>query len=147
MNQEIINKAIEIVQNNTVNGSEYNGQICTLSLIDEEGFPTASVLTPSKCDGINWLTLCTNLNGNNVKRIKNCNRASICFSSGEYCINLVGEIEIITSSEVKKEMWYDGLSFHFENANDPSYCVLKFTTKRYKLLVIGVAATEVEGAF
>ena len=137
MGQEITSKAAKIVEKNSVGGGEFQGQICTLALIDEEGFPTTSVLTPSKSDGINWLTLCTMLDGNNVKRIANCNRASVCFSTTEYCINLVGEIEVVTSAEVKREMWYDALSYHCTGPDDPNYCVLRFTTKRYKLFING----------
>ena len=137
MNQEIIAKAIEIVEKNSVQGGEYCGQICVLSLIDAEGFPTASAVTPSKAGGINWLTFGTLIDENRAKRAANCNRASVCFASGEYCVNLVGEIEIITSADIKREMWYDGLSFHFTGADDQSYCVLKFTTERYKLFIDG----------
>jgi len=144
MNQNVIAKAAEIIKENSINGGDFKGQICVLSLIDEDGFPTAAVITPSKSDGINWVTLCTMLDGNMAKRSANCNRASVCFSSAEhaYCINLVGEIEVITSSDIKRDMWYDGLSFHFTGADDPNYCVLKFTTKRVKLFVDG---EELEG--
>ncbi|MCL2203498.1 MAG: general stress protein [Defluviitaleaceae bacterium] len=134
MSQEIIAKAGKVVTRNTVEDGKYTGGISVLSLIDLEGFPTASVLSPSKSDGINWMTFCTNINANGAKRIAKCKRASVCFATVEYCINLVGEVEIITTPEVKAEMWYDGLSHHFTGADDPSYCVFKFTTKRYKIL-------------
>ena len=134
---EIITKAIRIVETNSVQGGNFAGQICTLSLIDENGFPTASVITPSKSDGIHTITFGTFVNDNRAKRAQNCNRASVCFSSTEYSINLVGEIEVITDPDTKQDMWYDGLSFHFTGADDPNYCVLKFTTKRYKLFVDG----------
>jgi len=137
MSREIIKKAIEIVTANTINGGEFIGQHCVISLIDEAGFPTASVITPSKSDGMNWLTFGTFLNDNRANRAKNCNRASVCFSAPEYCINLVGEVEVITSPEIKQEMWYDGLSYHVSGPDDPNYCVLKFTTKRYKLFING----------
>jgi len=137
MSQEIIAKAKEIVKANTVQGGEFTGQLCTLSLIDEDGFPTASVITPSKADGISWLTFGTFLNDNRAKRSLNCNRASVSFASAEYCVNLVGEVEVITDADVKKEMWYDGLSYHVTGPDDANYCVLKFTTKRYKLFIDG----------
>jgi len=137
MNQDIITKAAEIVNGSSVQSGEFHGQICTLSLIDDEGFPTMSVLTPSKSDGINWITLCTLLDENRAKRAANCNRAGICFATTEYCINLVGEIEVITSADVKREMWYDALKYHFTDPDDPNYSVLKFTTKRYKLFING----------
>jgi general stress protein 26 len=142
MNQDFIAKATEIIKENSVHGGKAGFGICTLSLIDEEGFPTASIVTPSKSDGINWITFGTMLDQNKAKRVANCNRASVCFGTVEYCINLVGEIEIITSNDVKREMWYDALGHHFAGSDDPSYCVLKFTTKRYKLFING---EEVEG--
>jgi len=135
MNQNIITKAAEIVKENSVHGGKEGFGICTLSLIDSEGFPTASIVTPSKSDGINWITFGTMLDQNRAKRVASCNRASVCFGTAEHCINLVGEIEIITSDDVKREMWYDGLGHHFAGPDDPNYCVLKFTTKRYKLFL------------
>ena len=138
MNQSIITRAAEIVAANTVKNGTFNGEICNLSLIDEAGYPTTSVLTPAASDGINWLTLCTMLESNAPRRIAKCSHAGISFTSTEYCVNLVGEIEIITAAAVKHEMWYDGLSYHFPSGvDDPNYCVLKFTTKRYKLFVDG----------
>ena len=41
MNQNIIAKASGIIKSGSVQGGDYQGQICTLSLIDAEGFPTA----------------------------------------------------------------------------------------------------------
>ena len=142
MDHEVIAKASEIIASNSVMGGGYTGQICTLALIDEDGFPSASVLTPSRSSGIEWLTLCTLLDENRAKRAASCNRASVCFGTDEYCVNLVGEIEVITSPQVKHEMWYDGLSQHCTGSDDPNYCVLKFTTKRYKIFISG---EEVEG--
>lgn len=135
MNQNAIDKAAEIVKENSVHGGAAGFGICTLSLIDEKGYPTASIVTPAKSDGISWLTFGTMLDQNRAKRAVSCNRASVCFGTAEYCINLVGEIEIITSEDVKREMWYDGLGQHFTGFDDPNYCVLKFTTKRYKLFL------------
>jgi general stress protein 26 len=135
MNQEVIARAEEIVAKNTVQGMAYQGQNCILALIDLEGYPTASVISPSKADGIKWITFCIERTSNKAKRIEKCNRACVCFGTVDYNISLVGEAEIITDANVKKEMWYDGLGNHFSGADDPNYCVLKFTTKRYNLLV------------
>ena len=135
MNQDLMVKASEIVRESSAHGGKAGFGICTLALIDAEGFPTTSVVSPAKSDGIRWLTIAVELDGNSAKRSKNCNRASICFGTAEHSINLVGEIEVITSDDVKREMWYDGLKMHFTGPDDPNYCVLKFTTKRYKLFV------------
>ena len=130
MNQEIIIRAGEIIEQNTGEAG-----YCALALIDLDGYPTASTISAAKVDGIKWLTFCTGLGSPKVDRIKKCNRASVCFNSAEYNITLSGTIEILTDSEVKKEMWYGGLTNHFSGPEDPNYCVLKFKTERYNLLV------------
>lgn len=131
MSQKIIDRAVKTIAGKTGGGDE---GYCVLSLIDDEGFPTASVLSVSKADGISEVTFCTGLDEKKVSRIKACNRASVCFGSIEHNITLVGTIEVVTDPEVKKAMWYDGLQFMFEGgAEDPNYCVLRFKTKRYNL--------------
>jgi len=130
MNQEIIIKAGEIIKRNTGIGT-----YCVLAQIDLDGYPTASTITASKADGINWITFCTGLVGTRTNRISKCNQASVCFNAGDYNITLVGKMEILTDSDVKKEMWYEGLANHFSGPEDPNYCVLRFKTERYNLLV------------
>lgn len=135
MHKEIIDKAGEIIKQNSVYGGNSGFGMCTLSLIDAEGYPTMSIITPSKSEGIQWITFGTMLDGNRAKRVADCNRASICFGSDEYCVNLVGEMEVITALDSKREMWYEGLKMHFSGPDDPNYCVLRFTTNRYKLFI------------
>nr|WP_312291678.1 pyridoxamine 5'-phosphate oxidase family protein [Clostridium chromiireducens] len=130
MNEEIIKRAGEIVEKNTGEAS-----YCVLSLVDLDGYPTASTITASKAGGINWITFCTGLGGTRTNRINKCNRASVCFNADNYNITLVGTIEILNDSDVKKEMWYDGLANHFSGPEDANYCVLRFRTQRYNLLV------------
>ena len=131
MDQKIVEKAVEIISAQRLD--------CVLALIDLDGYPTASTITVSKNDGIKWLTFGTGYGGTKTKRIDQCNHASVCFTSGDplYNITLVGKIEVITDPKVKKEMWYDGLEGHFSGAEDKNFCVLKFTTERYKLMIGG----------
>lgn len=130
MNQVIIQKAGEIIQKNTGEDS-----YCTLALIDLDGYPTASTITASKADGIKWLTFCTGLGSIRTDRIARCNQASLCFNAPDYNITLVGTIDVLTDPETKKDMWYGGLANHFSGPEDPNYCVLRFNTQRYNLLV------------
>lgn len=136
MNEETIRKAGQIIAANTgcaaAPGSE---PYCTLALIDEDHYPTVSTITAAKSEGINWLTFGTGLSSNKANRIRKSNRASVCFCSPEYNITLVGTIEIVTDPKVKEEMWYPGLSHHFNKPDHPDYCVLRFKTRRYNLLV------------
>lgn len=130
MKEEIIKKTCQILEKNTGEGT-----YCALGLIDHDGNPTISTITASKADGINWITFCTGLSSRKSNRINKCNRASVCFNSDDYNITLVGTIEILTDLETKKEMWYGGLINHFSGPDDPNFCVLRFKTERYSLLV------------
>lgn len=130
MENRIIKRAGEVIEKNTGTAA-----FCVLALIDEKGFPTASTITASKNDGINWITFCTGFGSPKVKRLEKCNKASVCFNAGDYNITLVGKIDVITDQAVKNEMWYEGLINHFSGPEDSNYCVLKFRTERYNLLV------------
>jgi len=151
MSKNAITKAEEIIRNNS---AEVNpGLGVAISLLDHEGYPTTSTLSIAKADGIRHITFGGSLESNKVKRIKESSRASVCifddnFESGAYYnITLVGDIEILTDPESKKAAWYPALEGHFANGvDDPDYCVLKFTTKRYNLWV-DLEADEVTGSF
>ncbi len=130
MHEEIIARAGEIIGKNTGESS-----YCVLALIDLDGYPTASTISASKAGGIRWVTFCTGLGSARTKRIDKCNHASVCFNGPDYNITLVGTIEVITAPDVKKEMWYGGLKSHFSGPEDPNYCVLRFNTQHYNLLV------------
>jgi len=151
MNDQTIAKAEAIIKSKT---AEVNmGAGVTLSLLDHEGYPTTSTLSISKADGIRQITFAGSLDSNKAKRAKENSRASVCvfdddFEGGAYYnITLVGDIEVITDPQVKNETWYDGLEEHFPNGgkDDPSYCVLRFTTKRYNLWVD--MGEEIAGSF
>ena len=150
MSKEVIAKANEIIHSKTA--AENMGAGVTLSLFDHEGYPTTSSLSISKADGIRQILFGGSLSSNKVKRAKECSRASVCVFDDDYekglyyNITLVGDIEIVTDPEIKKDVWYEGLAEHFEGGvNDPDYCVLRFTTKRYNLWVD--LGEEVRGSF
>ncbi|MCL2521873.1 MAG: pyridoxamine 5'-phosphate oxidase family protein [Erysipelotrichales bacterium] len=137
MSKEIIQKAADIINSKTnYIGGGMEGY-AALSLIDENGYPTTSTLTIARADGINWLTFCTSVSRDSVKRINKCNRASICLNSSEYNITLVGTIEVLTDIKTKKENWMPIMDNgdHWTGPEDPEFCVLRFTTERYNLFV------------
>jgi general stress protein 26 len=135
MNHEIIAKAGEIINAKTgYIGGGMEGY-ATLALIDEKGYPTASTVTIAKADGIKWLTFCTSLSENKVKRIEKCNRAGVCINSSEYNITLAGKIEILTDLDTRKDMWFEPMEHQWSGYDDPKFCVLRFTTERYNLFV------------
>lgn len=139
MHDEIIARAAEIVAKKCGNAG-----YCTLALIDADGYPTAATISVSKAEGIQWITFCTGLGSNWVRRAEACRRASICFNSSDplYNITLVGDMEVLTDLAAKKEMWYEGMGWYFSGPEDPGFCVLRFHTRRYSLML-----NEQEGTF
>jgi len=133
MNEKIIKRASELINskaNYIGGGMEGN---CVLALIDENGYPTASTLTIAKTDGINWLTFATSPDSNKAKRIEICNRASVCLSSSEYNITLVGTVEFVTDPDIKKTVWFEPMSCMWSGPDDPNFYVIRFNTELYNL--------------
>ncbi len=136
MNEEIIARAGEFIAAT---------RDCILALIDENGYPTAARITPTKTEGIEWITIGNSIESNWTKRAAKCDRASICYSSErpEYNVTLVGTLEIITDDfTLKKEMWREWMETYYSGPEDPKYCVLRFRTLRYSLYIDG---TQVRG--
>ena len=131
MHEEIIKKAEQIIEQKAGRG---NDAYCTLALLDSEGYPTTTTINIARADGIKWLSFCTRA-GSKRERISRCNKASVCINSPDYHISLVGRVEMLTDMTTKKDMWFSGLLRSFDGVFDPDYCVLKFTTERYKISI------------
>jgi len=133
MSQDIIARAGEVIASKTgFIGDGMEGH-CVLALIDEQGYPTASTVTISKAEGIEWITFLDGTGSSKTKRVEACNRGSICLSSAAYNITLVGTLEILTDTKTKREMWQEPISEYFTGPDDPDYWVLRFNTERYNL--------------
>ena len=133
MNQKIIQKAADVIQEKTGYIGDGMEGYCTLAVIDEDGYPSASTLSISKAEGIKWITFLSGLKSNKASRINKCNRGSVCISFPSYNITLVGTLEVQTDTDIKKEMWQEPLGNMYSGPDDPEYCVIRFTTKRYNL--------------
>ena len=131
MNEEIVRKAEQIIAQKAGRG---NDAYCTLALLDDEGYPATSTISIARADGIKWLMFCTRAHSKQ-ERVSRCDKASVCINSPYYHISLVGRVELLNDMSIKKEMWYSGLSRSFDGMFDPDYCVLKFTTERYKISI------------
>jgi len=135
MNQNTIKRANELINSM----SEYKlGSMdgyAALSLIDENGHPSATTFCITKADGINWLTFNTAVDRPYVERIKKNNKACVCINSSGYAINLVGTAEALTDIESKKENWLplmDNMP-HWNGVDDPQLLIIRFTTERYTI--------------
>lgn len=135
MREEIIKRAEEIIRENTAEHAQ-GEPYCVLALIDENGYPTASTITPAKAEGIRKIDFLTGTQSNKAKRILACSRASVCFNTGgKYNITLVGRIKVVEDLAVKQALWYAGMANHFSGPEDPACCALCFETERYNLFV------------
>ena len=142
MNQELIGKAEKVIMSKT--GYIGNGMegYCTLALMDEDGYPSASTLSISKADGIKWLAFLSGLQSNKAKRISKCNRGSVCVNSSSYNITLIGTLEVLTGPDIKDEMWQEPLRDIYSGPDDPEYCVIRFQTERYNIFFVDGGSAE-----
>ena len=144
MNQEVITRASEII--NAKTGYIGNGMegYAVVALHDENGDIALTTKTIASADGIRWLAFNTHSSRNALKRIAKNNRGSVCISSSEYHISLVGTFEILTDSETKKANFFEPMCGYLTGADDPHHKVIRFTTERYNLYIVDTG--EAEGA-
>ena len=127
MNTAIIEKANQIIK--TCDAAYFG-------VIDEDGYPSVSTVSPTGTESIHEVFFTTNIGGNKEKRLRKSSRASICFRSGNDNITLVGDAEILTDQEIKSRMWQEWFISHYPGGEaDPNYIVVKLTTKRVSLWV------------
>ncbi|MCL2413570.1 MAG: pyridoxamine 5'-phosphate oxidase family protein [Bacteroidales bacterium] len=137
MNHETIKKAEQIIADRTVKNRKYNNEICVLTLIDENGYPYSTVITPGRSDGLTTLWFGTNAESKKLGYIEKNNKASVCFPSETYNITLIGEVEVLEATDENKQnvMWYDGL----DHTNSSK--IIIFKTKCYSIFLV----TEEDG--
>ena len=112
-----------------------------LGVIDEFGYPSVSTVSPIKPENIFEIYFSTNAGSNKERRLRNNNRASICFCTNNNNITLVGEAEIVTDRETKSRYWLDWFIDHYPGGEtDPDYIIIKFTTGRVSLWLDGEGA-------
>jgi len=135
MNQDVIKRASELINSMSEYKLEGMDGYAALSLIDDNGYPSATTFCITKADGIKWLTFNTAVDRPYAERIRKNNKACVCINSGAYTINLVGKAEALTDLESKKENWLplmDNMP-HWSGVEDPALLIIRFTTERYTI--------------
>ena len=138
---DLLRRVEEIVNKSTAHARtawERNHRIdWVMSVIDEEGYPAASMITASRADGFNWISFCTGTGWNKPNRIEKNPRTSIYLLDEDSFtgISLIGCTDVITDYEMKKQMWYDELGDSFAGPEDPNWCVLLFKPERYNIFI------------
>ena len=107
-----------------------------LGVIDEDGYPSVSTVSPVNTENIFEAYFTTSLSGNKANRLIKCGRASVCFRTEYSNITLVGDAEILTDQETKSRCWQNWFIAHYPGGKtDPNYIVIKFTTRRVSLWI------------
>ena len=135
MNQEVITRAGELINSKAEYKAGGMEGYAALSLIDDNGYPSATTFCITKADGIKWMTFNTGLDRPYAERIAKNNKACVCINSAAYTINLVGTAEACTDMETKKENWFPFFddTDHWTGVDDPNLLILRFTTQRYTI--------------
>ena len=136
---DLLIKAEEIVNGSTMHtvGESGLGADWVMALIDEEGYPSASMITASRAEGFKWIAFCTGLGWNKASRAEKDPRTCVYLFDKESFtgISLIGRIEVVTDLEMKNRMWYDALGDAFQGPEDGKLCVLMFQPERYNIFI------------
>jgi len=125
MNANRLEKANQFIK------TQENG---SFGVIDESGYPSVSAIWLTKQEDISEIYFSTPVGSNKYQRLQKNNKASICCYGGFNNLTLVGEAEILTDQESKSKHWQEQYIYIYpEGKTDPTYCVIKFTTKRVSL--------------
>jgi len=103
----------------------------SFSVLDESGYPSASAIWLMGQDNISEIYFSTPVGSNKYKRLQKSSRASInCYAEFNN-LTLVGEAVILTDQESKTKHWQEPFQYIYPKGDtDPTYCIIKFTTKR-----------------
>jgi len=116
MNANIFEKANQIVK---ACDTTYFG------VIDENGYPSVSTISPINPESILEIFASTNIGGNKGKCLRKDRRASICFRSGNDNITLVGDAEIVVDQETKSRCWQEWFINRYPGGEtDPNYIII-----------------------
>lgn len=145
---ELLHKAESLVTHSTMqyaDDSRY-GSDWVMSLMDEDGYPNASMITAAKADGFQWIAFCTSINANKALRAKRDSRTCVYLFDKESFtgISLVGQVEVSTDPTLKKQVWYDDLGDYFNVYADENLCVLLFRPEKYNIFIEN---TTIRGVF
>lgn len=143
-----LKKAEEIIVRSTMQTAEEPDTVSdwVMSLMDEDGYPNASMITAAKADGFRWIAFCTGVGANKAIRAGRDPRACVyLFDPATFTgISLQGQVEVSTDPALKKQVWYKELGDFFTGPDDENLCVLLFKPERYNIFIDNAT---IRGAF
>jgi len=131
MNEKILEKANQIIK---------KADNASFGVIDDNGYPSVSAVSLCYPENITEIYFTTNIGANKEKRLRQNNKASICYFTTTNNITLVGEAEVLTDQETKSKYWQNWFKEIYGEETALDYCVIKFVTKRVSLFIDGEMA-------
>lgn len=116
--------------------------VCSVASVSEKGYPRICLLMPLKSIGIKEFWFSTGTSGTKVRHFKDNCKAGVTFYNGGDSVTLTGDMNIVTDSGVKNDLWDKWSSFlgrHFPNGgkDDPEYCILHFIANEATIYIDG----------
>jgi general stress protein 26 len=132
MSTDIVKAALDMVSRKDV--------ISAFGLMDGEGFPFVSAVVVIKNYGMRKFWISTSPESRKAELIGAGCKAGLCWYDETKNVTLMGTAEIVTDEKLKKDLWLDWMkNFYTKGPEDESYCLIKFTTLKARLLISGTA--------
>lgn len=113
----------------------------TLCSVSEEGYPRPCVVSKLAAQGFRILYAATGLDGRKTSHFLKNPKAGLTFALEEDSVTMTGSVQVLTGGDAKV-FWQDWMRAHFEGgADDPNYCVLKFTAEEATFWIGGEFCT------
>ncbi|MCL2420353.1 MAG: pyridoxamine 5'-phosphate oxidase family protein [Defluviitaleaceae bacterium] len=111
-----------------------NHDNASFSVLDEAGYPSASAIWIMNQENICEIYFSTPVGSNKYKRLQKNKQASICCYADFSNLTLVGDAEVLTDQASKSKHWQEPfIHIYPQGDTDPTYCIIKFTTKRVSM--------------
>jgi general stress protein 26 len=113
-----------------------NQPLCTVASVDAHGMPHIRAMqAPRIRKGLSEFYFTTNTSSAKVRMFRKNPQACIYFLNAATFqgFELVGTMEVLEDADTRKAMWSKGDEIYYhKGADDPDYCVLKFTAQSGK---------------
>ena len=102
-------------------------EVVTLTSINKEGYPRPVPLSKIKTEGLTTIWFATGNSSAKTKDFRSNPKAGICFHKERNSVAMTGEVEVVSDTGTKKELWLRLVYPSFpKGPEDPEYILLKF---------------------
>lgn len=98
-----------------------------IASVNPLGFPRPVPMAKGLTRGCNEVWMATGADSVKVRDFKHNSKAGLCYDYEGASVCLRGNVEIVTDSQTRKDMWQDWYINHFQGGpTDPNYLLLHF---------------------